>query len=243
MIRALRRPRRAGRIAVSSSARIELLPRGRPLYSIPQAILRTHFKCSAPTIDRVANSYAEKDDVTKDQEILTGDPDYTAARKALLDAKYRAENPASVANKEYDSDDTRSKRQGRRVTKARDTPGNTPKAQSLYHLRVSGSPAKSLSNPVKCAASSVCTTPDPPAVHAMSEARFLLPFVTKIPLDAAAAWHIELERKKFTQAKLRAMAKIAATDVDQLIAKLLPQMDEIDRFLLVSAIKALNPTV
>ncbi|KAJ7623858.1 hypothetical protein DFH06DRAFT_1340182 [Mycena polygramma] len=53
-------------------------------YSIPQIILRAHFNCSGPTIDKaIANSYAEKDVVAKDKEILKADPGYNAALKEV----------------------------------------------------------------------------------------------------------------------------------------------------------------
>ncbi|KAJ7606338.1 hypothetical protein DFH06DRAFT_1251413 [Mycena polygramma] len=202
-------------------------------YGIPNAILRDHFRCSLSTINKaVANSYVKKDvDVAKDNDILEGDPNYTATLKKLLDDKYRAESSSSIGDNESDSKSP--KRQGRRVKKV-----ETPEAKAKSPYRLRSAPSKPMSTTSVSSAPSVGATPDPPAVPAISEAHFLLAFVASIPL--ADAWHTALEKEGFTQAKLRGMTKMASSDVEQLITKIFPEMMQLDRLLLVAAIKALN---
>ncbi|KAJ7658761.1 hypothetical protein DFH06DRAFT_1195827, partial [Mycena polygramma] len=185
-------------------------------YDISKIALSRYLKCRLPTIDKaMANSYVDPDDTSMDNGILEGDPAYPTVLKALLDEQNRAANDPSVPDNR--SDFKGPQRHTRRVDYAK-----TPRATAAPPYRLRSSPSVSAA----------------PSGASLSESDFLIAFVARTALDED--WHTKLENKGFTQAKMRAVAKLASCEVENIITKLFPEAFQLDRFLLVAAVKALD---
>ncbi|KAJ6453864.1 hypothetical protein C8R47DRAFT_1167597 [Mycena vitilis] len=201
-------------------------------YGVDQDDLAGYLQCAASTVTRaVKNSYTDPDThLEKDGEILQSDAArFNVALEKLV--------PVQVP----------SERKGKRVhpiaSGAQEIHPQLIKASSSQHIDDKSHPKLGKSGPCTenkasgHSASSIATKTEPAGTDAeASDDPELALFILAVPLDAR--WYMEVKQAGFTMEKLRRLAGIAREDVERLIGKRFPKMDDLDRLLFVTAIKA-----
>ncbi|KAF8186113.1 hypothetical protein K438DRAFT_1836056 [Mycena galopus ATCC 62051] len=196
-------------------------------HDIPQSSLRDYFSCAQSTISKaVGNHYAEPDNTQDDQKILSADPDFDDILKKFLKKKDRSEAKKSRG---FEHPYCQPARRRSRAEPHTVDSSSKSKAPSLR----SGE-AGSVSDP----STSKSLSPLAKAHHTTAVPRpFLMAFVANVPLDAV--WYGKLKSAGFNEEKLRVFSRLEKDQIYEFIEERLGEMNHVDRFLLVAAIKKL----
>ncbi|KAJ7627745.1 hypothetical protein DFH06DRAFT_727066 [Mycena polygramma] len=194
-------------------------------YGVNQEDLAGHLQCAVSTVTRaVKNSYTDPDThVENDGEILQSDSArFNVALEKLVQVQGVHSHPQ-----------VKSGSGGQQV----ENTGDKLRPKSSKSKPCTGSKASGSSG---SSPPSIATKTEFAATDADADDLNLFLFVVNVPLDAG--WYTEVKKAGFTMEKLRRLAGIAREDVERLIGKRFPKMNELDRLLFVTAVKAPNTT-
>ncbi|KAJ6501181.1 hypothetical protein C8R47DRAFT_1109115 [Mycena vitilis] len=187
-------------------------------YDVPPWALSKYLKVGRSTIAKaIGNSYTNyPDDTLEDNKILTSSPRYAVAIKELLDLKNH--NASQGPERVRDGKTPRS-------TAAHPYPGS---ARRVRHKETQESTAAHPHSSVSAAPSGV--------IGAACD--FVARVVAGAGLDEE--WGTKLKSEHFNERKLKAMSKLPSSELVDIVTGLYPDAFNLDRRLLVAAIKALD---